>query len=384
MNSITPKLTKIYLLLALLLSSFYSFSQLKVGSNPTQIQKSSLLELESDRQGLLLPRLTDTASINALVPPDGMLIYLTPTSGTGRGLYIRKSGVWQRVTTDSASLDKWSKTGDNLLGSEKLGSLNAQTLRLITNNLNRLTIDGTTGNVAITNSETVGGSLTVADTTSTRRLIVTDSVRFNSLNRNTNLTEILVIDTSNGSVQRRSVATDAFKNWVIGSFSSTINTNGLSRVTGATTDSLILHAASATTPGGVSINTQSFAGNKTFVDSIAATKTALIGSSGSANSTLQVQGSVSLSIRTITSSTTLTNTDYTILADATAAAITIILPTPSSAINGRTYIVKKIAGGLTNDVILSGPIEDGTSLSIYNDWTVVKLQTNGSKWYIIR
>ena len=97
-----------------------------------------------------------------------------------------------------------------------------------------------------------------------------------------------------------------------------------------------------------------------------------------------MQGSVSLSIRTITSSTTLTNTDYTILADATAAAITIILPTPSSAINGRTYIVKKIAGGLTNDVILSGPIEDGTSLSIYNDWTVVKLQTNGSKWYIIK
>jgi hypothetical protein len=72
------------------------------------------------------------------------------------------------------------------------------------------------------------------------------------------------------------------------------------------------------------------------------------------------------------------------LVNAAGGAVTVTLPAPSSAINGRVYIIKKIAGGLTNDVVVSGAIEDGTSFSIYNDWTVVKLQTDGSKWYVIK
>jgi len=369
----------------LLLAVTKSNAQLKVGTNPTQIQKSSILELESDKQGFLLPRLTDTAAINTLTPPDGMLIYFTPNNNSGKGLYIRKAGIWQRITTDSVALDKWSKNGDNLAGTEKLGSLNAQTLRIITNSIERMTIDGTTGNVAINNSATVGNTLTVADSTTTGRLIVQDSVRFQKLNSTTDLTEILVIDTANGgAVRRRTIATDAFKNWFVGAFKLTGNASGLSRITGALSDSIVLHAASVTTPGGVSTVAQSFGGNKTFVDSVAAAKTLLVGNTGNANSNLEVQGSLSLSIRKITASTTLGNGDYTILADASAAAITITLPTPSATINGRTYIIKKIAGGLTNDVIISGSIEDGTSMSIYNDWTVVKVQTDGNRWYVIK
>ena len=69
-----------------------SRAQVKIGTNPDQIQKSSLLELESDTKGLLLPRLTDTLAINALNPLDGMLIYLSKEPQ--KGLYIRKNGVW--------------------------------------------------------------------------------------------------------------------------------------------------------------------------------------------------------------------------------------------------------------------------------------------------
>jgi hypothetical protein len=385
MKSMKNLLKGLCIVLSLTLVVSKTSAQLKVGTNPTQIQKSSILELESDRQGFLLPRLTDTAAINTLTPPDGMLIYFTPGNNSGKGLYIRKAGIWQRITTDSVALDKWSKTGDNLVGTEKLGSLNAQTLRIITNSIERMTIDGTTGDVSIANSATVGNTLTVTDSTTTGRLIVQDSIRFQSLNSSSGLTEVLVIDTANGgAVRRRTIATDAFKNWFVGDFKLTGNANGLSRITGALSDSLVLHAASVTTPGGVSTVAQSFGGNKTFVDSVAAAKTVLIGNTGSANSNLEVQGSLSLSIRTITGNTTLGNGDYTVLADASAAAITITLPTPSTAINGRTYIIKKIAGGLANDVIISGAIEDGTSMSIYNDWTVVKVQTNGSRWYVIK
>jgi hypothetical protein len=378
-------LVRLSIAFAVLFFSTKSFAQLKVGTNPTQINKASILELEADRQGFLLPRLTDTAAINTLNPPDGMLIYLNASTNAGKGLYIRKAGVWQRFATDSISLDKWSKQGDVLAGTEKLGSLNAQTLKIITNNIERVLVDGNTGDVTINNSASVGNSLTVADSTSTKSLIVADSVEFQNLNRSTDLTEVLVVDTSNGgSIRRRTIATDAFKNWVVGSFRNTANANGLQRIAGATADTLVLHAATAATPGGVSTETQDFGGNKTFVDSVTASKTLLVGNTGTANSALEVQGSVALSIRTVTASATLANNDYTVLVDASGGAVTLTLPTPSASINGRTYIIKKIAGGLTNDVILSGAIEDGTSMSIYNDWTVVKLQTNGSRWYVIK
>lgn len=91
---------------AFILFTVAAFSQLKIGTNPTQINKSSILELESDRQGFLLPRLADTATINTLTPPDGMLIYLSSASAAGRGLYIRKSGIWQRFVTDSIAMNK--------------------------------------------------------------------------------------------------------------------------------------------------------------------------------------------------------------------------------------------------------------------------------------
>ena len=382
---------RVAFVILVLFTATKSYAQLKVGTNPTQIQKSSILELESDKQGFLLPRLTDTAAINALNPPDGMLIYFTPGGSNGKGLYIRKSGMWQRVTTDSASLNKWSKDGDNLTGTEKLGSLNAQSLKIITNNLERLVIDGSTGNVTINNSGlvqndlSVNDNLNVADSATTGKLFVTDSVKFSGLNRSTDLTEILVIDTAaGGSVRRRTIATDAFKNWFVGAFKTSGNANGLSRITGALSDSIVLHAATATTPGGVSTTTQTFGGNKTFQDSLTAAATALVGASGTANSTLQVSGSLSLSIRTVTANTTLSGTDYTVLVNATGGAVTVTLPTPTTAISGRTYIIKKIGGGLTNDVVISGAIEDGSSMSIYNDWTVVKLQTDGTKWYVIR
>jgi hypothetical protein len=385
------KLARIAIVILVALTATRSYAQLKVGTNPTQIQKSSILELESDKQGFLLPRLTDTAAINALNPPDGMLIYFTPNNATGKGLYMRKSGMWQRITTDSVSLAKWSKEGDVLAGTEKLGSINAQALKVITNNLERLVIDGTTGDVTINENATVqknltvNDKLTVADSASVKSLYVTDSVQFRNLNSSTDLTEILVIDTAaGGHVRRRTIATDAFKNWFVGAFKNTGNANGLSRIVGTLSDSLVLHAATATTPGGVSIVTQTFGGNKTFQDSLTAAATALVGTTGTANSTLQVSGSLSLSIRTVTANTTLGATDYTLLVDASGSAVTVTLPAPSASISGRTYIIKKIAGGLTNDVVISGAIEDGSSMSIYNDWTVVKLQTDGSKWYVIK
>jgi hypothetical protein len=80
---------------ALLLFGNPAFSQqLKLGINPYTVQKSALLELNSTNQGLLLARITDTALINSMSPPDGMVIFFTPT----KQLMVRSNGAWQGFT----------------------------------------------------------------------------------------------------------------------------------------------------------------------------------------------------------------------------------------------------------------------------------------------
>lgn len=86
-------------------------AQLKIGNNPSAIQRSAILELESNKQGLLLTRLTSFADINALTPPDGMIVYLkdgTPQSG----LYVRQDNNWVRMASSSAALANWALKGN--------------------------------------------------------------------------------------------------------------------------------------------------------------------------------------------------------------------------------------------------------------------------------
>jgi predicted heme/steroid binding protein len=75
-------------------------AQLKLGDQPTSIQKSVILDLQGSngRQGVWLPRITDTTNatgIDALNPPDGVLIYHTPSAQ----VMIRKNGFWSSLQT---------------------------------------------------------------------------------------------------------------------------------------------------------------------------------------------------------------------------------------------------------------------------------------------
>lgn len=136
--------------------------------------------------------------------------------------------------------------------------------------------------------------------------------------------------------------------------------------------------------GAVSTGNQSFAGNKSFAASVA------VGTNAPAASTLQVNGSVQMRIYKTTASYALTETDNTVLADATAGSLTITLPAASPAIAGRIYTIKKIGTGDINNSVRIQPfaptstIEGGTEYMIYNDWTFVTVQTDGTHWYIIR
>lgn len=539
---------KVILLFAALMGTgMMATAQLKIGDNPTSIQKSSILELESTRQGLLLPRLSDTTAINSLTPPDGMIIYLTADNS----LRIRSNGAWKKLASLADATANWSLTGNNGTDSATnfIGTIDGQPFTIKTDNAARMII-GSNGNVGI------------GTTTPSATLNVDGTVKFENLASNTTEVDVLVL-AANGSVYKRTMSSSAFTNAIkainglqkqtlsitaeasttedsvkvenrtsdstiavylpvqdgasaskpygfltyddwskiqsgiqtitIGAVSSSSNVKGASIVTDSTSRQIILHPADASNPGIVTataqtfggnktfrdsvtvggtlnLNTladntsadsvlvisngvvekrkvseaafgnairrindntdtaqvfafrnsgtdltvstnssdsiflnvpdasttargvvtaaaQTFGGNKTFQDSVTAAKTFLAGTTGNANSTVQVAGSLSMAIKSVSADYTVTASDNTILANTSSTAFTVTLPAPTN-FTGRIYTIKKIGnGGIDKELTItpaSGTIDGGSTYIIYNDWTYVTLQTDGTDWYIIK
>ncbi|MBS0030498.1 hypothetical protein ACTJJ0_26650 [Chitinophaga sp. 22321] len=303
---------RILMMILFVLSSTTAFAQLKVGSNPSQINKSSILELESTRQGLLLPRIPG-ANLTAAplnTAPDGMIIYVTDSSS----LFIRKNGLWQKMSVDSvANNGSWSTLGNAGLDSTKnfLGTTDQQALIFKTNNAERLRV-------------TAGGNIkmaagTIPDGTTQLQVLVIDPVTgevlqrtmapsaFNnaivSLNGLRDTVQTFAVDSAAGvdftinstaGVHKFNIPTQSgngttsrgllsYNDWLRFDssarfqilhtlFSTTPDVNGISVNNGT----LTLHAADATNPGGVSVGDQTFGGNKTFQNNVHVVQNATI------------------------------------------------------------------------------------------------------------
>ena len=104
------------------------------------------------------------------------------------------------------------------------------------------------------------------------------------------------------------------------------------------------------------------------------------------NSTLQVTGSVSMSIRKVTTaSTTITGSDYTVLANCTGGAITYTLPAASTC-GGRMYIFVKTDA--TNNLLSFTPsLKTGEAvtavLPAINYNTRIVVQSDGTDWWVV-
>lgn len=360
-------------------------AQLKIGDNPTSINKSSILELESNSQGLLLTRLSasDTVTINTLNPPDGMIIFLT----SDKSLRLRSNGYWKKLAEFSSTniqeiaVGAVSNTGD----ANGISVISTDSLRTLILHAANATNPG----VVTAGTQTFGGNKTFQDS-----VTINNKLTLNSLTTNTTSDSVLVYN--NGIIEKRVVTgfgssihsingnrdtaqKIAFRN---SGTDLTVSTNGA--------DSIFLNVPDAGTSarGVVTTTAQTFAGNKTFQDSVNAAKAILVGATGNANSTMQVSGSLSMSIKTVSSNYTITASDNTILANTTGGAITVTLPAPTG-IGGRIYTIKKIGTGGINNALTITPssgvtIDGGSSYIIYNDWTYVTIQTDGTSWYIIK
>src|SRR4051812_1266946 len=95
---------KVFYLMCLLLIHSTANTQIKVGGNPTNINSASLLELEANNKGLVLPKVAlNSATSPAPLPPGlltGTVVYNTnpaAVNGSGQGLFVWSGSEWVAV-----------------------------------------------------------------------------------------------------------------------------------------------------------------------------------------------------------------------------------------------------------------------------------------------
>ncbi len=118
--------------LAALLSGQDAQAQIKLGGNSIATRGDALLELESPRKGLLLPRVTSMA---LTAPPldtaaRGMIVY----NVTDNKIYIRSNSTWKAVGEEAST--GWGLTGNSSINpaTNFLGTTDAQPIIFRTNN----------------------------------------------------------------------------------------------------------------------------------------------------------------------------------------------------------------------------------------------------------
>ena len=97
---------------------------------------------------------------------------------------------------------------------------------------------------------------------------------------------------------------------------------------------------------------------------------------------LDVHGSFSLPITTVTANYTVCANDYTVLCN-NSVSITITLPT-AAGISGRIIVIKKLtATSTTIDGYGSETIDGATTVVSTTQWLSWMLQSNGTAWFVL-
>lgn len=418
------------------LTIFQAHGQMKIGNHPTQIHPASILELESNNQALRLTQ-GDTTAVNGIISSDthsdkynaaeGLVLYQSSDSS----VYIRTQGSWRKmVTLSDVDSTFWKLKGNAGTDSASsfLGTLDQGPLNIGANNQKYIIIhsDGRIDilgdSTFVQNNAGFGKSVTIADSLNVNNggfnvrkdsvfigqpLAIHDSIVIKGLEKALSTDTSLLVIGAGGIVRKISMDSIGIRsiNGVGGTYvhlrfdSVSVGHSGpwIDSTSQAGYSTLILNIpdASPTVRGLVSDTTQVFGGAKSFANTVA------VGMSDTATSTLQVNGSIGLATKVYADATTLydmTNTANaayrTIIFNVTTTlgGYTVTLP-DASKISGRIYTIKKI--GKADDSQLGNPVVintsssqtidgDGSSYTIYNNFTAISLQAQGGEWYIVK
>ena len=339
------------------LASTAANAQMKIGDNPSVIEKSAILELNSNRQGLLLPRMANFTAIDALIgaaPVDGMVVYLTSGVPATEGVYMRKAGAWVKIASAADALANWGLNGNAATtAANYIGTSDAQPLSIRANATEAISVQ-TDGQLQFKNvaaNATLMDVVVINTTTGAVSRRALPQTAFNTLFSNlatsasvTNTAFGLTENATTGAVTINAPILDATNaagtnygflsktdwdklqalstgaNFTIADFITTIaagqeNRGGRITYNALTANyNLELVAASATLAGIVTTTTQTFGGDKTFANNVAVGGTANVTGATTLGNTLAVTGASTLTGATsvgstlnVTGATTLSN-----------------------------------------------------------------------------
>jgi hypothetical protein len=145
-NSFKPVSKTIYLLAALILCGTAAFSQVGINTSTPNAAldiRSANQAAPSNTDGLLIPKVDAFPAVNPTAAQQGMMVYLTTTSGANTpGFYYwdDASTAWITIGGSGKGWDLNGNTGTNP-ATNYIGTTDAQALALKTNNAERIRID---------------------------------------------------------------------------------------------------------------------------------------------------------------------------------------------------------------------------------------------------
>ena len=145
----------------------------------------------------------------------------------------------------------------------------------------------------------------------------------------------------------------------------------------ASGDAVTVNASTASIPNGLNFDSNTLA--------IDATNDRTGFRTAAPNSVAHVSGSFAAALASVSTTTTLDVTHYTVLGDASGAAFTITLPT-AAGITGRMYNVKKTdssANAVTVDAAGSETIDGALTQSLATQYQTITIQSDGTNWVIL-
>ena len=416
---------KISILVLLLSGSTSLFAQYGIGTNTPNAQAA--MDIVSPDKGILIPRVNLTSStlflggITATASHTSMLVYntntATATTGlTGTGFYFWtttgvSTGTWTPISTgsgiptpsatDTNTLNntlRWDGTawvesdalkndGTDVTASGQLATLNFSTMYTTTP-----TIDYKVNDVVLHEgvfyrnvSSTLATSTTPSGTTNAAVWQpITGEDADNIYTADGTLTASRTVNLDGNDLSFSNTATSVLK----------IDTSDERVYVGANT------AFTGTASYSTSVSNTLGAGNEDLdlvVEGDLKARLILdenneVGTTGevltiTATGMDWMPGSSVNSLKVVTGDYTVVNgTDYTIIVDNGATAVTITLPAASGLTNGTTFVVKRLGGSGTVSVVSAGGenIDGIATATIGNQWGKMTLQTDGtSAWYII-
>ena len=156
-----------------------------VGIGTTTPDRSAILDLVARDKGLLIPRLTTIERNAIMAPANGLLIYNVSTSRFEFNAGTALQPAWRGLvaTQGDAGADRLWTLGGNagIQPGDALGTTDTAALRIVTNSVERLRIDGADGNLTV--SSLAGSGVTTVDTAEAGLVLATQDGRLVKVER---------------------------------------------------------------------------------------------------------------------------------------------------------------------------------------------------------